>query len=118
MEKQLKICKDYLTMIDSLTNQQSIYEKNSVEWLKIEHNIVEIECKLFNELLLFDFNETEYLFNEISILSILALHLFKYFNMPEFMNEITLLSPGAIILIGIFGNAVKGQVVNDEYIEN
>lgn len=116
MQKRLKLCKDYLMMIDSLSNQQAIYAKNTKNWLKVEHNIVEIECKLFNELLLFDFKDTEFMFNELPILSILALHLFKYFDMPEFMNEITLLSPGAILLIGMLGNTFKGHGTDHEYL--
>lgn len=118
MQNRLKICKDYLMMIESLTNKQAIYAKNSKNWLKVEHNIVEIECKLFNELLLFDFQETEFMFNELPILSILGLHLFKYFDMPEFQNEISLLSPGAILLIRLLDNSIKNQNVFNEYTKN
>jgi hypothetical protein len=108
-ETRLNTIKNYLTMIESLSNQQAIYEKESDNWLKIEHNLVEIECQLFNELLLFDYNETEYFFKEVPILSLLALHLWKYFDKPDFMNEITLLNESAIVLIGIFGNTIKNS---------
>jgi hypothetical protein len=110
----IKFCKEHLMMINSLSNQQAAYSKHTEEWEKIEHNLIELECKLYNELLLLEIEEVEYLFEELPVLSMLGLHLFKYFGKPEYSKEITLLSESAILLIGILGNAIKTSTENDE----
>lgn len=91
----------YCEMINSLTEQQTVYNKDSADWLALEKKLVELECKLFNNLVLLELNETEYLFKQIAILPLLALHLYKYFDNKNFETEISVLNDQAKLLINL-----------------
>ena len=58
----------YCQMINSLTEMQSDYERNSNDWLKLERKIVEIECSLFNDVLELDVEIVEIIFQQLPII--------------------------------------------------
>lgn len=66
-----------IKMINSLSEQQSILEKDSAGWNALEKHLVEEECKLFNDLVKLELDEVEFLFQNLSILPMLGLHLYK-----------------------------------------
>ena len=93
------IIKTLCEMINSLTEQQAIYEKDTKEWNSLEQKLVEIECKLFNNLVLMELNETEYLFEQLPILPLLAIHIYKYFNNDQYKDIISILNEQSKLLI-------------------
>lgn len=91
MEEILHEVLNYCEMINSLTEQQVNYTQYTKEWTDLEHKLVELECKLFNNLLLLEMDATEYLFEEMPVLPMLGIHLHKYFENINYLNEIQLL---------------------------
>lgn len=82
-----------LKMINALTEQQAPLEKYSASWNTLESLLVEEECKLFNDLILLELDEVEYLFETLPILPMLGLHLYKCMFTNNYKVVYNLLSP-------------------------
>ena len=63
----------YCIMLDTLYNQQNQYEKK----------IIELECKIFNELILLKNEDKFFLYSQLPILPIIGVHLYQVLQQPQ-----------------------------------
>ena len=105
---------NYFNIINELSEQQSKSVNYSVGWNTIEKQIIEYECKLFNELIKLDIQEIEQLFKDIQILPALGLHLYKCMFTINYTIINDLLSEESKTFINIMWNywqQVKGETI-------
>lgn len=113
MDKTEQIFSQFKT-INALTEQQSVLERNSAGWNTLETKLIEEECKLFNNLVDLELQETEYLFEKLQILPMLGLHLYKcmFTNNSEIVNNLlSEQAKGFIILMWMYWQQVKGETI-------
>lgn len=85
---------NYLNIINTLSNEQQSFKKFSKDWIDIEQRIVEAECMLMNILILFqmqrnvknnfNFEERNLAKEQLQLVPIVGLHLYKYFENEYF----------------------------------
>jgi hypothetical protein len=90
--------RNYLDIINTLSTEQQMFKKFSKDWIDLEQRIVESECVLMNILLLFqlqrnvisnfNFFERQVAQEQLQLIPIIGLHLYKYFENELFKNII------------------------------
>ena len=104
---------NYFDIINKLSEQQAKSIKDSTGWNILETQIIEEECKLFNELIKLDTQEIEQLFKNSQILPVLGLHLYKNMFTINYKIINDTLSEEAKIFINMIWN--YWQEVKNEY---
>ena len=89
----------YCIMLDTLYNQQNQYEKKSEEWNILEKKIIELECKIFNELILLKNEDKFFLYSQLPILPIIGVHLYQVLQQPQHKDFKGLLKKETISLL-------------------
>lgn len=101
---------NYLNIINTLSNEQQSFKKFSKDWIDIEQRIVEAECMLMNILILFqmqrnvknnfNFEERNLAKEQLQLVPIVGLHLYKYFENEYFKAIInnTLSNPARTLI--------------------
>lgn len=109
-DELLKEITNYLNIINVLSEEQIQFKKFSKDWIDIEQRIIECECNLVNLFTLFqiqrnidknnDENEKQLAKELLTVLPMIGLHLYKYFDNMHFKEIIeTYLSKSSRVLI-------------------
>lgn len=109
-DELLKEITNYLNIINVLSEEQIQFKKFSKEWIDIEQRIIECECNLVNLFVLFqiqrnidrnnDATEKQLAKELLTLLPVIGLHLYKYFDNMHFKEIIeTYLSKSSRVLI-------------------
>ena len=109
-DELLKEITNYLNIINVLSEEEIQFKKFSKEWIDIEQRIIECECNLVNLFVLFqiqrnidrnnDETEKQLAKELLTLLPVIGLHLYKYFDNMHFKEIIeTSLSKSSRVLI-------------------